>query len=133
MSDEKTRAQYYQAHKDDPDEWGEPEPSPAPRKRRLASMISVRFSPDEARMVRLAAETVDESVSQFVRKATLQRCQPQRSQAPSITGTMQEIYRLQIDALDWKTLTDGGPDSREGSNWTPSVILAGSTTAKSST
>jgi len=128
MSNEETRAQYYQAHKDDEDEWGEPEQPPASQKRRLASMISVRFSPDEVKMIRWAAKTVDESVSQFVRKAALQRCLRQRHLATSISGTMQEAYRLQI-ATNWTTLTDGGPEASEGSHWTPSTVLVGSTTA----
>lgn len=130
---EETRAQYYQTHKDDADEWGVPErPSASPR-RRLASMISVRFSPAEATLIRRAAEAVGESVSQFVRKAALQRCQPHRQIAPSITGTMQGMYRVQIDASYWKTFTDGGPHAREGNNWTPSIVLAGSTTTTTTT
>lgn len=124
---EETRAQYYQTHKDDEDEWGEPE-RPASAKRRLASMISVRFSPDEAKMIRRAAESIDESVSQYVRKATLQRCQRQRHLVSSISGTTQEIYRLQL-ASSSTTWTDGGPEASEGSHWTPNQILVGSTTA----
>jgi hypothetical protein len=65
---------YYEAHKDDPDVWGEPEQAPAAApKRRLASMISVRFSPDEAAHVRQAAQAANESLSQFVRRAALQQ------------------------------------------------------------
>jgi hypothetical protein len=126
---EAERAKYYQAHKDDEDEWGEPErpPSSFP-KRRLASMISVRFSPDEARAIRQAAEAADESLSQFVRMAALQRCQHPRL-APSITGTiqtMQETIRLQIDASGLHgTSTEGGSGSSSGSNWTSSSVLTG--------
>ena len=129
MNDEKARAKYYQAHKDDPDEWGKPERSPASAKRRLASMISVRFSPDEATTIRRAAEAVDESVSQFVRKATLQRCQHQRATVASVTGTTQDIPPIQLHGFVGRTLTNGGPSSRAGSNWKPRIDLAESSTA----
>ena len=67
-------AQYYQAHKDDEDEWGEPESGPGRPRRRLASMISVRFSPAEARVIRAEAERRGQSVSQFIRHAALSEC-----------------------------------------------------------
>lgn len=71
MSDEEdVDAAYHEARKDDPDEWGEPEP-PKPR-RRLASMISVRLSQREAMVVREAAERGGVSVSAFLRTAALQ-------------------------------------------------------------
>ena len=124
---EQTRAQYYQAQKDDEGEWGEPERPPASSRRRLASMISVRFSPNEAQMIRQAAEAADESVSQFVRKAALQRCQPHRYLAPSVTATMQEMYRVQMDASNSPTMTEGG---HEASNLTSRLELSGSSTAK---
>lgn len=41
--------------------------------RRLATMISVRFSPEEARMVRAAAAEAGESVSNFIRAAALRQ------------------------------------------------------------
>lgn len=65
-------AKYYQAHKDDEDEWGEPEQAP-PARRRLSVMISARFSPDEASTIRNAAAAADESLSQFIRNAALTR------------------------------------------------------------
>lgn len=69
MSTESERAEYYESHKDDPDVWGEPLPT-RPR-RRLASMISVRLSPDEAEAIRAAAEARGMSVSAFLRMAAL--------------------------------------------------------------
>jgi hypothetical protein len=66
-------AQYYQRHKDDEGEWGEPVRMPASARRRLASMISVRFSAEEARWVRKAAADAGESVSNYIRTATLRR------------------------------------------------------------
>jgi hypothetical protein len=64
-------ADYYQAHKDDPEEWGEPQRAPRSRSRRLAAMISVRFTPDEEQVVRQAALDTGQSVSHFIRQATL--------------------------------------------------------------
>jgi Protein of unknown function (DUF1778) len=64
-------AEYYQAHKDDPGEWGESEPTKKPRKRRLAAMISARFAPEEEELVRRAAAERGESVSRFVRESAL--------------------------------------------------------------
>jgi uncharacterized protein (DUF1778 family) len=64
-------AEYYQAHKDDPEEWGEPESVEKPKNRRLAAMISVRFAPEEEAAVRQAAATRGESVSHFIRQAAL--------------------------------------------------------------
>jgi Mobilization protein NikA len=69
MSDEQDRATYYEAHKDDPEEWGEG--LPAKQRRRLASMFSVRLSPSEAAEVRAAAERRGVSVSAFLRAAAL--------------------------------------------------------------
>lgn len=64
-------AEYYQAHKDDPEEWGQAQPSRRPKKRRLAAMISVRFAPEEENIVRRAASSRGESVSHFIRLAAL--------------------------------------------------------------
>ena len=63
-------ADYYQAHKDDEGEWGEQVASQGER-RRLSSMISVRFTPGEADLVRHTAEEQGRSVSDFVRHAAL--------------------------------------------------------------
>jgi hypothetical protein len=77
-------AEFYQNHRDDPEEWGEAVRPKAPS-RRLASMISVRFSPDEAREVRAAAAAAEESVSTFVRNAALSRAR-QSSTVATTTG-----------------------------------------------
>ena len=68
---EADKAAYYEAHKDDAEEWGAPEAAPARPRRRLASMISVRLSPSEADKIRQAAETQGMSVSAFLRAAAL--------------------------------------------------------------
>lgn len=44
--------------------------------RKLASMISVRFEPDEAKRIREAAEHAEETLSTFVRMAALDRAGP---------------------------------------------------------
>lgn len=64
-------ADYYQAHKDDPEEWGEPRPAPKSRRRRLVAIISVRFTSDEEQAVRREAREMGKSVSTFIRQAAL--------------------------------------------------------------
>jgi hypothetical protein len=88
-------AEYYQQHRDDEDEWGD---AVAPReKRRLASMISVRFTPAEADQVRDAARTAGGSVSDFIRRAAL-------SAATRNTGTVvQGVFGLPIGAASSTT------------------------------
>jgi Mobilization protein NikA len=121
MGDIEADARYYEAHKDDEDEWGEPERPPVSVKRRLATMISVRFSPEEAKVVREAAESAKESLSHFVRKATLQRCQHHHYVVLSVSGTAQT-------ASPWATSTKGSPAASEGNQWIPNGAF-GSTTA----
>jgi hypothetical protein len=73
---EQERAAYYEAHRgDDADEWDEPEPEPAKPRRRLASMISVRLTPEEVDAVREAARQSGTSVSAFMREAALARAE----------------------------------------------------------
>lgn len=66
-------AEYYQTHKDEPEEWGEAS-RPKSARRRLASMVSVRFSPEEQELVRAEAKRRQTSVSNFIRVATLKEC-----------------------------------------------------------
>jgi len=98
-------ADFYQAHKDDRDEWGEPERSPSASSRRLASMISVRFTPDEAQSVRAAARDAGESVSQFIRSAALRRARHGEAPVPSISGALPGAREV----LWQSTWTVGGP------------------------
>jgi hypothetical protein len=81
-------AEYYQAHKDDPGEWGEPEPAKRSKKRRLAAMISARFAPEEEELVRRAAAERGESVSRFVREAALREARQQVSPGRMRTTTV---------------------------------------------
>jgi len=65
-------ADYYQAGKDQIEAWGEAQPAPKSRRRRLVAIISVRFTPDEEQAVRRAArEAAGTSVSHFIRQAAL--------------------------------------------------------------
>jgi len=129
MNDEAARAQYYQAHKDDEDEWGEPEqpPKSSKPKRRLASMISVRFSPQETKMIRRAAEAAGESVSQFVRKAALHRGHPRHYLVVSISGTAQEKPIGSQSDSPWATATKGSPGATEENQWIPNHPLGSQT------
>jgi hypothetical protein len=77
-------AAYYQAHKDDPAEWGEPKPAEKPRKRRLAAMISVRFTPEEEDEIRQASQSKGYSVSQFIRETALKEVRSSSSKAPTV-------------------------------------------------
>jgi hypothetical protein len=81
-------AEYYQAHKDDPGEWGEPEPTKKSKKRRLAAMISARFAPEEEDLVRRAAAERGESVSRFVRESALREARRQLTPGPMRTTTV---------------------------------------------
>src|SRR5688572_9503381 len=65
-------AAYYQEHKDDPDLWGEPIAPPVKRGRPsqgLRATITVRFTEEEAELIRRAARTSDASYSEVVRRA----------------------------------------------------------------
>jgi hypothetical protein len=77
-------ADYYQAHKDDPEEWGDPQPVQKSKKRRLAAMISVRFTPEEEDEIRRAALTKGTSVSQFIRETALKEARSGSSKEAAV-------------------------------------------------
>jgi mobilization protein NikA len=77
-------ADYYQAHKDDPEEWGDPQPAQKSKKRRLAAMISVRFTSEEEDEVRGAALSKGKSVSQFIRETALREARSGSSKATTV-------------------------------------------------
>jgi uncharacterized protein (DUF1778 family) len=64
-------ATYYNDHKDDASEWGDPLPDRDRPTRRLGSMVSVRFAPEEVSELRAAADRENRSLSDFVRHAAL--------------------------------------------------------------
>jgi hypothetical protein len=77
-------ADYYQAHKDDSEEWGDPQPVQRSRKRRLAAMLSVRFTPEEEDEIRRAAQAKGASVSQFIRETALKEARSGSSKAAAV-------------------------------------------------
>jgi hypothetical protein len=82
---EEQDATFYQEHKDDPDEWGEAEASPP--QRRLAAMVSVRLAPEEESRLRRIAADRGESLSEFFRKAALERAGAGKMAAPQIISS----------------------------------------------
>lgn len=73
-------ADYFQAHKGDPDEWGDAEPAPAfVRKRKshdLSMKITVRFTPDEGALIRSEAARLKLPYSEVVRRAVQHLVRP---------------------------------------------------------
>lgn len=70
MRDEAREAAFYQEHKDDPEVWGDPVEAPAaPRRSGLGTTITVRFSVDEAELIRGMAKNTGLTYSEVVRQA----------------------------------------------------------------
>jgi len=74
-------ADYFQEHKDDPAEWGDPEPAPEfVRKRKsrdLSMKITGRFTPDEGALIRGEAARLKLPYSEVVRRAVQHLVRPQ--------------------------------------------------------
>jgi hypothetical protein len=108
--DERERAAFYEAHKDDPDEWGDATPPAKPR-RRLASMFSVRLAPAEADLVRREAENRGLSVSAFLRTAALTEASRERqtlraASMPTITSSSKLTVTIE-SGFDWTDIGMG--------------------------
>jgi len=91
-----TDSEYYQATKDDDDEWGEPVPAPRsgrPGSRRMGSMVSVRLSAEEAGRLRLAAEAAGLSLSGFLRDAALGKAVGEFGRVPTWVGSEATIVQ----------------------------------------
>lgn len=77
---EQELAEYFQAHKDDPEEWGHAEPAPdfvRKRKSRDLSMkITVRFTPAEGALIRTEAARLKLPYSEVVRRAVQHLVRP---------------------------------------------------------
>jgi hypothetical protein len=70
IGDDRESAEFYQAHKDDPDVWEEPDPAVKRRRRTAPSAtLTVRFSPDEVANMRRVAKERGMSYSDVVREA----------------------------------------------------------------
>lgn len=67
-------AEYYYAHGDDEDMWGEPEPVQQPE--RLDVTLSVRFTRTEVEAIRAAADSVGKKPTVFIRDAALNQTHP---------------------------------------------------------
>ena len=70
MTDDEA-AEFYYAHRNDPDRAGEPAELDTPR--RLSRVISVRFDPDEAAVIEQHARLAGLTMSAYVRQAALGR------------------------------------------------------------
>jgi len=72
-------AEYYDNHRDDPGIWGKGVRS-APRKERtLSATVTVRFSPEEAELIRHLAKERESTYSDIVRAAVREYTQPRMS------------------------------------------------------
>jgi hypothetical protein len=87
-------AEFYQAHKDDSEVWGEAEGirGEKPERRRLNAMVSVRLTPDEEDALRAEAERRGLSLSALIRHTVI------RELAPRATIFMMEIQGTGTEA-----------------------------------
>lgn len=71
MGTEEELTAFYQAHKDDPDVWGDAVAPPAdmPQRRELSATITIRLNPEEAALIRKRAKETGQSYSDLVRNA----------------------------------------------------------------
>lgn len=81
---DRSDAAYYQAHKDDVDEWGPAEPG-GKAAQRLDAVVSVRFSADEEAMLRRESSKRKQTLSSFIRNAALGECRTGTPVAANLT------------------------------------------------
>lgn len=88
-------AAYYQDHRDDAEEWGEPaEAPPTAGGRRLDAVVSVRVSAEEEAVLRATATEHGLSLSAFVRKAALSSAGQRRGIVPAeLAATLETLAR----------------------------------------
>ncbi len=82
MTNEQERRAAYEERGSDAGDWAEPTRPANGRRSRLATMVSVRFSPEEVDRVRAGAEADGMTVSAYLRAAALARCTPVVEQRP---------------------------------------------------
>ena len=87
-------AAYYQAHRDDPGEWDEPEQPPVVARRRLGAVVSVRISAEEESLLRGVATERRLSLSAFMRDAALASAgQPRGVDPAELAGRLEDVAR----------------------------------------
>lgn len=87
---EQERAAFYQAHKDDPTIWGDAKERDKPHRRKsLSATITVRFSAEEADLIRRMAEERSASYSDIIREAIKAYAEPSH---PIIGGSLSQEY-----------------------------------------
>jgi mobilization protein NikA len=74
MTEEAQRRAELDHQGSEPDEWGPPTRPAGNRRQRLATVVSVRFTPDEIAQVRSKAQAEKVSVSELIRSAVLRDC-----------------------------------------------------------
>ncbi len=106
-------AAYYQANKDNEDDWGEPlEPT---ARRKLDTMVSARFTAEEAESIRAAAKAANMTQSEFVRQAVLARA----------SGSVGTSRKLEIVAPQVPAVAGNDPSSTSTSGDTHIVLATG--------
>ena len=109
---EQEDASYYQAHREEEGKWGEPISKPRSAKRRLAAMVSVRFSPDEEQVLRKYAEVRGDSLSNFIRTTVLRATgmvEPLNVPGQTRSGTLPVGVRYDKDSAYITEAVFGGP------------------------
>ncbi len=109
-----TDADFYQSHKDDPNEWGEAEGTRGrkPARERLNAIISVRLTPEEEEALKAVARERGLTLSAFVRAAALREATPAvRSQWPGNSSHTQiakfdAVWEFDAHVLTGTGLTD---------------------------
>jgi len=79
MESDKDLAAFFEAHRGDPEEWGDPEEAPEParvRRNGLGASIAVRFTSEDAEAIRRTARMMGATYSEVVRRAVQEYTQP---------------------------------------------------------
>lgn len=111
-------ASYYQAHKDDSDEWEEPALAPTPPTRRLSSMISVRLDPGEEALLRRRAQASGQTLSEFIRQTLLDTSRHGASAARTSTSSLGKVqfrgeFGSDAHRVFWWTVPPGHVDDEQ--------------------
>lgn len=107
---EQERADYYQAHKDDLEEWGEYERPKRRRSRGLSATITIRLMPAEAAHLRQIAERGRMTYSEVLRAALAAYGRPEPVLA-HVSGTAPLSFNLTLPPR--QTWTGGAALARE--------------------